>query len=475
MNLSGYLRRTFIPSQSKAALGETLALSLIGYALVIWHSTSLPENSQSGFPWWLLVPLLVGLRYGVVCALVPVVLQAVILPRLPLAAPFYQALPDDWLSGTIVLSVVCGEFREIWGRRLSQHRAIQNYCQQQLQTFIRDYNLLQYSHAELEKTASLSESSLQNKIESIKHRLVVQLSDQPMAAIAEQIMAVLSQYGGVTEGCLLYVNDSGQCTDTILACYGQRGPFFANDPIIQQGLKKRQPVMVDLVAFSKSDLLLMDLQHSRALMAIPVVASDGQIPAMLAIYRTDPDNLSVSYLSFISLIACYLADALLPVAGDGPRGAVMPEFPLLVAEDPAHNGFLAQLQQCCWFARVHTLESLLLVFQAENDQDIAALGQALTHFAEPMSVQLPLVNGEHLLYWLLPIKRTDFAEQVMAQLPEFLYQNSAKPTQPLEMQPYVFLPGQARPEKLNKRYCIAEPAFPTTMELTSTAEIGNVS
>ncbi|USE38954.1 GAF domain-containing protein [Endozoicomonas sp. SCSIO W0465] len=350
MNLSGYLRSKFIPSQSKVALGETLALSLIGYGLVIWHSMSLPVDSPPGFPWWLLVPLLAGLRYGVVYALVPVLLQAVILPLLPLAVPFYQTLPDNWLPGMLVLAVVSGEFREIWGRRLGQHRAIRDYCQQQLQTFVHDYNLLQYAHGELEKSASLAEPSLLTKMAAVKHRLVIQSSDQPMVAIAEEIMAVLSEYGHIGEGCLLYVNDSGQCTETVLAYCGQRGPFFADDPLIQQGLKKRQPIMVDLIAFSNSDPEHMDLQHSRALMAIPMVASDGRIPAVLAIYQTDPDNLSASYLSFISLIAGYLADALLPVTDEA---LTMAEFPLLVADDPAHRRFLVQLQYCCRFARVH--------------------------------------------------------------------------------------------------------------------------
>lgn len=467
MNLSAYFRRTLVVKDRYMAVVESLVLSLAGYGLMLWHRMPVDSTALPGFPWWLLMPLLAGLRYGVMYALIPVglltILPIVARTVMPQTVALHSEFPVDWLPGLVVLAFISGEFREIWGRRLSQYRATRDYCQHQLQTFIYDYHLMQYSHGELERTVALADGSLQHKIATLKHQLALQRSsEQTIAEMAGQIMEVLCQCGGIDEGCLLFVNAEGRCTGTLLAQKGRREDIYTDDPLIQYALKKRQPAMVDLEAFSQQSPQSANPDRHHALMVIPMIAGNGRIPAVLAIHQTDPTNLSLSYLSFISVISGYLADLLLPITDEETSSLSLAEFPQLVASNPGHYDFLVQMNNCRRFARLHQLESLLLVFLLESAEEAAALSRALALFSEPLGRQLIVPadnnNNDHQLYWLIPFQKARFADEVADKLMTFTPGHSQWPQRitSFGIKPFCFVPGQDHPQKLAIRFCTIE-------------------
>lgn len=479
MNLPAYFRRTLAVKDRKMAVVESLVLSLAGYGLMLWHRMPAESTALPGFPWWLLMPLLAGLRYGVMYALIPVGLMAIIpitaQAVMPQTAALHPELPVDWLPGLVMLAFISGEFREIWGRRLDQYRATRDYCQHQLQTFIYDYHLMQYSHGELERTVALADGSLQHKIATLKHQLALQRSsEQTIAEMAGQIMEVLCQRGGIDEGCLLFVNAEGQCTGTVLAQKGQREDIYADDPLIQYALKKRQPSMVDLEAFSQQLPQSANPDRHHALIVIPMIAGNGRIPAVLAIHQTDPSNLSSSYLSFISVITGYLADLLLPITDQESSSLSLAEFPQLMASNPEHYDFLMQMNNCRRFARLHQLESLLLVFLAESAEDAAALSRSLALFSEPLGQQLIVPadnnNNDHQLYWLIPFQKAQFADEVANKLLTFTHAHSQWPQgiTTFGIKPFCFVPGQDLPQELAIRFCTIEPEATVTVQLVNT-------
>lgn len=479
MNLPAYFRRTLAVKDRKMAVVESLVLSLAGYGLMLWHRMPAESTALPGFPWWLLMPLLAGLRYGVMYALIPVGLLAIIpitaQTVMPQTVALHPELPVDWLPGLVMLAFISGEFREIWGRRLDQYRATRDYCQHQLQTFIYDYHLMQYSHGELERTVALADGSLQHKIATLKHQLALQRSfEQTIAEMAGQIMEVLCQRGGIDEGCLLFVNAEGQCTGTVLAQKGQREDIYADDPLIQYALKKRQPAMVDLEAFSQQLPQSANPDRHHALIVIPMIAGNGRIPAVLVIYQTDPNNLSLSYLSFISVITGYLADLLLPITDQETSILSLTEFPQLTASNPEHYDFLMQMNNCRRFARLHQLESLLLVFLAESAEDAAALSRALALFSEPLGRQLIVPadnnNNDHQLYWLIPFQKAQFADEVANKLLTFTHAHSQWPQgiTTFGIKPFCFVPGQDLPQELAIRFCTIEPEATVTVQLVNT-------
>ena len=133
-----------------AAWVETVLLTALAIGLGIYFVPEDPLQVHE-FTWPLLAPLLIGLRYGFVKALVSAcLLVAAVLLLRESGMEAYERMPGAWIIGMLVISMVVGEFRDLWDRRLQRLQMANEYRQYRLDEFTRAHQILRISHDRLE-------------------------------------------------------------------------------------------------------------------------------------------------------------------------------------------------------------------------------------------------------------------------------------------------------------------------------------
>jgi hypothetical protein len=254
---------------------ETFVLTAIVIAASFVTQQQDPFRLNGGFPWPLLAPLLAGLRYGFVYGFVSALLILALLgvainQQWQAAAGF----PLPWAIGIVVVAMVAGEFRDMWGRRLHRLEGAYQYRAERLEEFTRSYQLLRLSHDRLEQTVANSGSSLREGIMNLQSSL--NAIDGLGGSSLQRLIEFIAEYGALTQACIVGITADRIDTGRVLACIGGNFSINDDDPVIISALESGELAAVNLISEYAMD-------RNQLLAAIPLADSSGEIHAMLAV------------------------------------------------------------------------------------------------------------------------------------------------------------------------------------------------
>jgi hypothetical protein len=254
---------------------ETLALTAVVVVASFFTQQQDPFRLEGGFPWPVLAPLLAGLRYGFVYAFVSALL---ILAALGVAInQQWQAAPGfplTWAIGVVVVGMVAGEFRDMWGRRLHRLEGAYQYRAERLEEFTRSYQLLRLSHDRLEQTVANSGFSLREGIMRLHSGLeMVNGLTHPSFA---RLLEFVAEYAALTQASIVGLSGDQVDPAKVMAAVGERFPIDEGDPVLAAALESGELATVNLVKEQAVD-------QNTLLAAIPLADSTGDIHAILTI------------------------------------------------------------------------------------------------------------------------------------------------------------------------------------------------
>ena len=254
---------------------ETFVLTAIVIAASFITQQHDPFRLNGGFPWPLLAPLLAGLRYGFVYGFVSALLILAILgvainQQWQIATGF----PLPWAIGIVVVAMVAGEFRDMWGRRLHRLEGAYQYRAERLEEFTRSYQLLRLSHDRLEQTVANSGFSLREGIMNLQSTL--DAIDGLSPSSLQRLIEFIAEYGALTQACIVGIAADRIDTDRILACIGGNFSINGDDPVVMRALESGELAAVNLINEYAMD-------QDQLLAAIPLADSTGEIHALLVV------------------------------------------------------------------------------------------------------------------------------------------------------------------------------------------------
>jgi hypothetical protein len=257
---------------------ETFVLTAIVMAASFVTQQQDPFRLGGGFPWPVLGPLLAGLRYGFVYGFVSALL---ILATLGVAIDqqwqIASEFPLPWALGVVVMAMVAGEFRDMWGRRLHRLEGAYQYRAERLEEFTRNYQLLRLSHDRLEQTVANSGLSLREGIMHLQSALGgIDGVNGLSGASLQKLLEFVADYGSLTQACIVGIQGDRIDTTEILACVGEKFTIDDSDPVLGAAFESGELAAVNLVTQNAID-------QNQLLAAIPVGDSSGEIHAMLLI------------------------------------------------------------------------------------------------------------------------------------------------------------------------------------------------
>lgn len=254
---------------------ETFVLTAIVIGASFITQQSDPFRLSGGFPWPVLAPLLAGLRYGFVYGFVSALL---ILANLGVAINMQwqssSGFPLPWAIGVVVVAMVAGEFRDMWGRRLHRLEGAYQYRAERLEEFTRSYQLLRLSHDRLEQTVANSGFSLREGIMHLQPALdnIGGLTESSF----QKLIEFVAEYGALTQACIVGITADRIDTARVLACVGENFVVDERDPVVRSALESGELAAVNLIEEYALD-------QNQLLAAIPLADSTGEIHAVLLV------------------------------------------------------------------------------------------------------------------------------------------------------------------------------------------------
>lgn len=285
---------------------ETIIITLLLLAAGFWLHPEDPLFIEETFPWPVLAPLVAGLRYGFIMALVSssliftaagLILRAGFLPD--------DQLPYIWGLGILSTGLLAGEFRDYWDRRIEKLVAANQYRHVRLEEFTRNFYLLKVSHDRLEQQLAGSSNSLREALRRLYSEISYARGTGLNEETGELMMRLLVRYGQL-QVAAIYPIENGVLADEPVATVGSGQPLNANDPLLVHALEQRTLISVHTeYRDNRGDL------DTQLLLALPLIDSGQTMIGIVAVEAMPFFSFQTKTLRLLAIMAGHMSDILL--------------------------------------------------------------------------------------------------------------------------------------------------------------------
>lgn len=277
---------------------ETAIITLVPIALALLFRPEDPLFVRSDFPWLLLGPLLVGLRYGFAHGFASGLFIALAMGLRPRLGQLDEGVPGARMVGTLVVGMLAGEFSDRWLRRIQRLRVVGRYRQQRLEEFSRAYHLLKVSHDRLEERMAGNTTSLRGALLSLR-RLLTSTGSADLSHVGEAVMDLFAEHGWVQVAGLHALDRNGRPLSAPTAHLG--APIRIDDQLllVQRALTTRALVTVRELPESQGPLA-----------AVPLEAIDGELLGIVVIHEMPFVAFTEEHLHLLVVLGGHTADLL---------------------------------------------------------------------------------------------------------------------------------------------------------------------
>ena len=379
---------------------EVVLLPLAGLVLAAKLFPATPFTASS-YPWLWVIPLLLGLRYG----LAPAALSSMVLTAAGIVAHRFglsaEAPPLIQIAGGALAALSAGQYRSRWREQLRAGQARTDYTEQRLESLTRAFFVTRLSHDRLEEALITQPVTLRGAMEALRE-LSAETRTGISAAGANALLQLLAQYCRF-ETAALHLYRSDRLVDEPLAALGSPSPLVRTDPLLMYALEHEQ------TAYHSIDQLVELEQGGNYRAVFPLVDSAGEKLGVLVVRDLPLLALVEENLTSAAAMLQYFADESWSSAQTADLRAMVPYCPAPFAHE------LIKLQRLHERSGIH---STLVVVRARSQEAQAAALDALfdarrgldLYWREPFG---PLSSGMLILLPLAgPATTRGFLERI---------------------------------------------------------------
>ncbi|MDA8094619.1 MAG: hypothetical protein M0T84_12070 [Betaproteobacteria bacterium] len=216
---------------------EILLLPIIGVALAAWLNEATPFT-VSRYPWLWLIPLFLGLRYGLAAAAAAsfsLAVTSIASHRLGLAG---EAPPLIHLVGGAFAALGAGQYSSRWRQQLGAALARTDYTEERLESLTRAFFITRLSHDRLEEALITQPVTLRGAMEALRP-LGAESPTGISPAGADALLQLLAHYCRF-EAAALHLYRKERLSDEPIAALGPSLPLSRTDPLLVFALEDDQ-------------------------------------------------------------------------------------------------------------------------------------------------------------------------------------------------------------------------------------------
>jgi hypothetical protein len=350
--------RTRSPLPPWRAVLEVLFLGGAIPATLLWFSPArLLDTVLLTLVLW---PLFLGLRFGFWAGALAAVQAAAVLAAIDLLQPREMAaFPSGQVIVVLLAGMVSGEARDTWVRKAEHLQELHLHHRTRLEQFASAYQLLQMSHAQLERRLADGAGSLRAALQRIQVR-AREPDSMALGApdtLAVWMLEVVAEVGNLHAAALYQVNERGVLQVPALASVGTPGALSPFDPMLRETLRSGALTSIHL---------LPEVPRAQALAMVPLVDASGRVHAVVAIF--DMLFVSIHQRTFeaLGVLGKHLGD-------------ILAARPVQVADRQGWDAFLARLERSHQLADSTVFPVALL---ACTVTDVARAPALLAHYGQ---------------------------------------------------------------------------------------------
>lgn len=226
-------------STSQTAWLETVVLTVILVAIGYGINAADPFYLHHQFPWLILAPLLIALRYGFLFGMS----STVLLIFLFTSGKYFNWVPIsdfpvEMVVGLLLVTMIAAEFHDIGQQKLQPLQYKYQQLQLRMNDFSRIYHILKASHSQLEQQTANYTKSLRTSLLDIENQVLILAKDDgtPLSGMAEHILDILSAYGSIQTASIYAVSEDKKLILSPLACLGNPPSLWPTNPLVTAAL-----------------------------------------------------------------------------------------------------------------------------------------------------------------------------------------------------------------------------------------------
>ena len=310
--LLGALAARFFPGQQISreprwiwawAAFEAVLFGVAAVAVAFWLAPADPFGIGLQFPWLWLVPAVVAMRYGSVIGFVSVLTYWGMWVGLEVLALISTPFPQSYFLGGLILTLLCGQFADVWNSRQRRLRAVNAYLDERLSTLTRSHFLLRLSHERLEQDLLAKPLTLRETLVRLR-KLAGMPADGALPG-ADEFLQVLAQSCQLEVAAVFALKPDGTYAMEPSARLGPARALDLADPLLSYGLEQG-----DLVHVQMAEPGARDFDQSRYLVCAPMQTASGQRIGLVAVERLPFFALNYDTLQLFTVLLGYYADGI---------------------------------------------------------------------------------------------------------------------------------------------------------------------
>lgn len=380
---------------------ETVAITFFACLLGWLANPEDPLFLHSGFPWLWLAPILIALRYGVmpgVLSILGLLANWMLFTEL---SDQVAELPRAYFVGGVLLTLICGEFNNVWSSRNERHTEANMYLSERLNRLTRRYLLLRLSHDRIEQELLGKPGSLRDALVQLREITPGVSAENPLPNI-DALLELMAQYCQL-EAAAIYppplAKGDRLTLGPSLATIGEPQPLQADDPMLQK-------VMEQHTLFH-----IAEQAEAQQLVIAPILTSDDQILGLFAVSHMPFFALNHENLQLIELLLGYYAD-IVHVSNDVQAlRRQLPDCPW---------AFVEELVRVEHIQREIGLDSHVVVFRFSGDKAFEIAGE-MERMRRTLDVIWPVDHeAQPALAVLLPLSSAAASEEYILRIENWL-------------------------------------------------------
>jgi hypothetical protein len=388
---------------------ETVLLTLLAAAIAYAASPQDPFFIRAPFPWVLFAPVLLALRYGMLPGLASVAVLGAVWALERAAGLMPPEPPTLFFMGTLLTTLVCGEFASLWNARLRRVESTWRYAREKLERLTRQHYLLLLSHERLEQDQLARPVTLRAALLRIRALVAERDADTPAGLPGlPAFAALLAQFCQLEVAGFHAVRHGPPETPEAQPCasIGPAQPLDPEDPMVRHCMEQRVVTHIKLAGLAAA-------QDSRYVVVAPLLAPDGRLLALFVIGQMPFLALHDEALSTLAVLLGYYADSLQVSRQARVVQRALPGCPI---------DFAAELMRLHRLRLANQVPSTLLLLRFGGHPDSAAFAQLLRRQLRDLDTvwELPAreggTPGTADLLVLLPLAGRAGVEGALARL-----------------------------------------------------------
>lgn len=333
-----------------AVLESLVVTAFVPVVGVLVHTQD-PLFYNSPFSWLLAGPLIVALRHGFLFGLASALATVAYMAIAPYVGWVDAALSVPYAIGLMLVGMIVGVFTDIWRRRVTQMKIINDYQSTRLDEFVRNYHVLRVSHDQLAERLAANPHNLRDALLALEERF--HESDPGIDLIEQRAADVLGFMAleGRIEQCALHCVDiQGKVARQATAHIGGRAAHsdMPAHPMVRACIEQRS--MVSL----KSEMATDNVQSAaHAILAVvPLIDVNDRIWALITITEMPFVDFERGNLHLLAVLGGNLGDIIAQAYERTPSDIAL-----------ARYQFEQQLRRWTQYGARYRLSSLLIAYE----------------------------------------------------------------------------------------------------------------